>query len=180
MAKKAKKKAAKKTGKAAKKTAKATGKKGSKKAGKKSAKKAGRRGGASVGPFDVRTGRGSTPGEIGKDLVASFNTQTPDEQIWKKWFSPQIVSIEGHGQGWRGTKGLKAKSAEFHQRFVVHNARAEGPYVGGTGFAVKFTMEMEDKTTGERHSGTEVGVYTVKNGKIVQEEFMYGNEASSA
>ena len=175
MAKKSKKKAAKKTGRKMAKTA------GGKKTAKKTARKAGRRGGgASVGPYDVKTGRGSTPAEIGKDLVASFNTQTPDEQIWKKWFSPQIVSIEGSGQGWRGMKGLKAKAAGFHERFTVHGARAEGPYVGGTGFAVKFTMDMEDKQTGQRHSGSEVGVYTVKNGKIVQEEFMYGGESSSA
>src|SRR5690606_22290540 len=59
MAKKAKTKAAKKTGrKMGKKAA------GGRKAGKKTARKAGRRGGASVGPYDVNTGRGSTPAEI--------------------------------------------------------------------------------------------------------------------
>lgn len=179
MAKKSKKKSAKKTGTMGKKGA--GGKKAGKKAGKKMGKKAGaKRGGASAGPYDVKTGRGAGPAEIGKDLVASFNSQTPDEEIWKKWFSPQIESIEGSGQGWRGMKGLKAKSAGFHERYTVHGAKAEGPFVGGTGFAVKFTMDMEDKQTGQRHSGTEVGVYTVKNGKVVCEEFMYGGEASSA
>ena len=55
----------------------------------------------------------------------------------------------------------------------MHGASAEGPFVGATGFAVKFTIDLETKSTGKRETMTEVGVYTVKNGKIVQEEFMY-------
>ena len=38
----------------------------------------------------------------------------------------------------------------------------------------KFKMDVEDKSTGRRTIMEEVGVYTVKNGRIVQEEFMYG------
>ena len=146
---------------------KAVAKTGGKAAGAKKAKRIG-------GPFPMRTGKGATPAEIGADLVASFNAGVPDEEIWKKWYSPRIESIEGSGQGWRGAAALRAKGAAFHKQYTVHSATAEGPYVGCTGFAVKYTIDMEDNNTHERHSGTEVGVYRVKNGRIVREEFMYG------
>jgi hypothetical protein len=34
-------------------------------------------------------------------------------------------------------------------------------------------MSVTNRMTGERTDMSEVGVYTVKNGKIVREEFMY-------
>ena len=54
-------------------------------------------------------------------------------------------------------------------------AHAEGPYVGATGFSVKFRMDIKDNSTGRRTIMEEIGVYTVFNGKIIQEEFMYGS-----
>jgi hypothetical protein len=35
-------------------------------------------------------------------------------------------------------------------------------------------MDVETKSTGKRETMNEVGVYTVQNGKIIREEFMYG------
>jgi hypothetical protein len=56
----------------------------------------------------------------------------------------------------------------------LHGASAEGPYIGASGFSVKFAMDVEDTTTNDRSLMEEIGVYTVQNGKIVREEFMYG------
>jgi len=36
-------------------------------------------------------------------------------------------------------------------------------------------MEVRDKASGATRTMKEVGVYTVRNGKIVREEFMYGS-----
>ena len=55
-----------------------------------------------------------------------------------------------------------------------NGASAEGPFVGAQGFAIKFKMDVEELNTGTRRVSEEVGVYTVNNGKIVREEFMYG------
>ncbi len=56
---------------------------------------------------------------------------------------------------------------------VIHGASTEGPFVVSTGFAVRFRMDVETKSTGQRRVMDEVGVYTVEDGKIVCEEFMY-------
>jgi ketosteroid isomerase-like protein len=38
---------------------------------------------------------------------------------------------------------------------------------------VRFTMDVTPKATGQRMSMDEVGIYTVKNGKIIEERFCY-------
>jgi hypothetical protein len=48
-----------------------------------------------------------------------------------------------------------------------------GPWVGATGFAVKFALEASQKSTGNRIQMEEIAVYTVHNGKIVREEFHF-------
>lgn len=163
------KKAAKKTRPAAKKSAKKSGKAAGMK--RKSAGAAPR----SLEPQPVSTGRGPAPAAIGSDLVQMFNAGRWGE-IEKKWWEPRTIrSIEGMGvsMAWNGADGVGAKNAWWAQDHVIHGASAEGPYVGATGFAVKFRMDVETKSTGKRETMEEVGVYTVKDGKIVQEEFMY-------
>lgn len=159
-------------------------KKSSKK--KKSAKKAEKSGASSgkkkngkkkdaLAPKAVKTGKGLTPAEVGADLVRMFNAGQWAEIEDKHW-SPKITSIEGVGvaQAWSGRKAVRAKGKEWEADHTIHSAKAEGPFVGATGFAVKYHMDVETKSTGERIAMSEVGVYTIKNGKIVQEEFMYG------
>lgn len=141
-----------------------------KKAATKAAKNAPKR--DPLAPVTVKTGPGPSPMELGAKLVADFNSGKMEmTDAWSK----DIVSIEGMGtsMAWRGRKSVDAKSAWWMSDHVVHGARAEGPYVGATGFGVKFEMDVETKSTGKREKMIEIGVYTVKNGKIVQEEFMY-------
>lgn len=122
----------------------------------------------------VRTGRGPGPAEIGADLVAMFNRGLLKE-IEDKWWSPKIVSTEGTGVSmeWRGRRAVNAKNSWWIEDHVMHGGSAEGPYVGSTGFAVRYRLDVETKSTGVREVMEEVGVYTVHNGKIVREEFMY-------
>ena len=56
----------------------------------------------------------------------------------------------------------------------VHSSEVEGPYVNGDQFVVRFKMDLTQKETGNRIQMDEVGVYTIKNGKIAEERFFYG------
>lgn len=125
-------------------------------------------------PFKVSTGRGPAPIELGAKLVAAFNQGKGDAWIRNVW-APAIESIEGLGVGlgWRGTAAVEAKNADWVNSHILHGGSAEGPFVGSTGFAVRFRIDVEDKATGVRRVMEEIGVYTVKNGRIVREEFMY-------
>ncbi len=124
-------------------------------------------------PATITTGKGASAREIGDSLVELYNAGKWDEPC-KKWWSPKIVSVEGAGMAWSGRAAVLAKNADWYTQHKVLGGSAEGPFVGASGFAVKFRMEFEVKASGQRIQMDEVGVYTVSNGKIVREEFMYG------
>lgn len=127
------------------------------------------------GPFPVHTGPGSKPLELGTALVRCFN-EGKEHEVWEKLWSPDVVSCEGFGveMEWRGRAANIAKNEGWSQRHILHGARAQGPFVGATGFAVRYEIDLEEKATGNRWRFDEVGVYTVRDGAIVREEFMYG------
>lgn len=177
MAKKGKKKSTKK---ASSKASKASAKKGAKRpvrkagGGRRAARAGAGRAAARPNPAPVSTGSGPSPMEIGQDLVTMFNAGQLAE-IEKKWWSPRITSVEGVGVAlaWSGREAVEEKNRRWMETHRLHGASAEGPYVGATGFAVKYRLDVEDTTTGKREMMEEVGVYTVEDGKIVREEFMY-------
>lgn len=165
--------AKKSTKKTASKPAKKSANKPAKKAPKKAASKPAASGRSSLAPTKVSTGPGPGPHEIGQSLVEMFN-RGEFKAIEDKWWSPKVVSIEGMGMAWHGRKAVEAKGADWSSKNDILGASAQGPYVGASGFAVKFKMDIQEKATGKRVSFDEVGVYEVRNGKIVREEFMYG------
>lgn len=152
-----------------------------KKTGKKSAKKspvkkkAGARG-ASLAPKPVKTGKGPSPMDLGVALMRQINAGDfePNKDLWSK----NVVSVEGLGVNlaWHGMKATQAKGEEWYRENEITALKAEGPYVGASGFSVKFDMTVRKRATGEEIKMNEVGVYTVDKGKIVREEFMYGME----
>ena len=54
----------------------------------------------------------------------------------------------------------------------AHSFDAKGPFVGHDRFVVQYDADVTDKNSKERRKLSEVGVYTVKDGKIVREEFL--------
>lgn len=143
-------------------------------AAKKPAAKGKPAGGGKGGVFPVSTGSGATPEQVGKTLVTMFNGGKLRE-IEDFYWTPDIVSCEGMGVGmeWRGQQAVREKNAEWGKGNKIVSARAEGPFVGSTGFAVKFAIEIEKIPGGTREKMNEVGVYTVRDGKICREEFMF-------
>jgi len=129
------------------------------------------------GPIErIDTGKGPCPADLGARLVGMFNAGEPDAKVWDALFAKDFTSIEGHGVNmmFRGRKAIEDKAAGWHQEHRVHGARAEGPFVGSTGFAVRFTIDVENTKTSTRQTMNEIGVYTVQDGRVIQEEFMYG------
>lgn len=92
-----------------------------------------------------------------------------------------IVSVEpvGGPEMPREAKGIdqvRAKNRWWYDNHEVHSGKAEGPYPHEDRFAVRFLYEVTPKNgpmKGKRVAIDEVGIYTVKNGKIVREEFFF-------
>jgi hypothetical protein len=129
-----------------------------------------------VGMHPISTGSGASAAEIGAAVVAHLNSGAHDDApLWNKYWSKDFASIEGIGVNlaWHGRDAVHAKCQSWVAENIVHGCRAEGPFVGSTGFSVHITMDVEEKKTGNRRTMREVGVYTVENGKVIREEFMY-------
>jgi hypothetical protein len=95
-----------------------------------------------------------------------------------KLYSPKIVSIESVGSEempaeMTGIDAIRQKNEGWFQNNEVHKAEANGPFVGENQFAVQYTFDVTFKPTGQRTEMSEMALYTVKDGKIVREQFFY-------
>jgi ketosteroid isomerase-like protein len=93
----------------------------------------------------------------------------------QKFWSEDVVSREpmpGDMAKVEGRKAVLGKGEWWYANHTVHDAKVEGPYVHGNQFAVRFTFDVTPKD-GQRTKMDELGVYTVANGKIVDEAFFY-------
>jgi SnoaL-like protein len=98
----------------------------------------------------------------------------------KKFWSDDIVSREpmtGEMAVLKGRKAVEGKGEWWYANHEVHNVKVEGPYVHGDQFVVRFKMEVTPKRK-NRLNLDEVGLYTVQNGKIVEERFFMGGPQS--
>jgi SnoaL-like domain len=116
---------------------------------------------------------------IGARLVSLCNDGKSMEAV-DTLYDEKIVSIEAQGSDamparMEGIGAVRGKSVWWYDNHEVHASTATGPYCGHRDdqFAVLFDLDITDKQTGQRHQMQEVALYTVSNGKIVQEEFLY-------
>jgi limonene-1,2-epoxide hydrolase len=116
-----------------------------------------------------------TTAEIAKEFAAMLKADD-HEGAMRKFHSPDIVSIEameGPMARVQGTAAVKAKSDWWFGAHEVHSFTSEGPYVNGDQFAMHFNVDVTEKESAKRVQMTEIGLYTVKDGKVVEEKFLY-------
>lgn len=116
-----------------------------------------------------------TIAELAKDFTDLLK-QGDHEGAGAKFNADNIVSyeaMEGPMAVVEGKEAVKQKGDWWFANHEVHGGSVEGPYVNGDQFAVRFIMEITPKATGERVTMDEVGLYTVKDGKIIEERFYY-------
>ena len=118
--------------------------------------------------------------EVGKKLVELCSEGKFMDAV-DTLYSPNIVSIEacsGPSMPARveGLAAVKAKGDWWTANHEIHSGKTEGPWPHGDRFIVHFTFDVTPKAgpmAGKRMTIDEAGLYTVKDGKIVQEEFFY-------
>lgn len=116
--------------------------------------------------------------EIATKLVQLCNGGRAEEAI-QELYSPDIVSIEaqdfaGMPARMEGIDAVIRKGEWWSANHDVHSMTADGPFIGNRPdqFAVLFALDLTPKG-GERTQMSEVALYTVRDGRIVQEEFLY-------
>src|SRR5690349_4510740 len=118
--------------------------------------------------------------EVGKKLVELCRKGTESEAI-NTLYSSKIVSIEPQDgpsgpARQEGIATIRAKGEWFEKNNTVNKREVEGPWPHGDRFIVRFQYDVTANAgpmAGQRLTLDETGLYTVKDGKIVQEEFFY-------
>lgn len=119
-----------------------------------------------------------TVADIAHELVALCREGRYMEAI-EKLYGDDVVSVEpiDHGPTMpariEGKDAVRAKNIAWTEASESHGLKVDGPYVGGSQFAVRFHIDATSKATGRRAQVTEMALYTVLGGKIVMEEFYY-------
>lgn len=96
-------------------------------------------------------------------------------------YSPRVVSVEAEGspaipRRVEGLDAVRGKNEWWDQNHTVHGVEVEGPWPHGDRFIARFKWDVTSKAgpmAGQRMKLDETALYTVQDGKIVQEEFFY-------
>jgi ketosteroid isomerase-like protein len=118
--------------------------------------------------------------QVGERLVALCN-DGKNEQAVNELYHDDVISVEAMAGGpmpaeSRGIEAVRGKGKWWSENHEVHSSRTEGPYPHHEKFAASHHYEVTPKTgpmAGKRFKMDEVAVYTVKDGKVVREEFYY-------
>ncbi|HEX9894911.1 MAG TPA: nuclear transport factor 2 family protein [Gemmatimonadales bacterium] len=96
----------------------------------------------------------------------------------EKFYAPTVVSVEPVAMQnmpaeMSGIQAIREKHTWWEQNNEVHSVEVNGPFLGRDQFAVQYVWDTTFKPSGQRKKGTEMALYTVKDGKIVREQFFY-------
>ncbi len=128
----------------------------------------------------MTTAQPMTTQQVAEQLV-SLCRQGQNLVAMEQLYDANIVSVEAStSEGARaykevtGIAACKEKGMKWVAAHEIHGATVEGPFMHGADkFAVYFVFDVTPKATGQRVSQKEVGLYTVKNGKITREEWYF-------
>lgn len=117
---------------------------------------------------------------VGTELV-DLCRQGKEHEAINKLYSPHVVSVEagappGIPRRVEGLADVVGKAEYWESNNEVHSRTVEGPYPHDDRFVVHFKYEITPKDgpmAGHRVPMDETALYTVKDGKIVHEEFFY-------
>jgi SnoaL-like protein len=117
-----------------------------------------------------------TTEEVAKKVVELVRKQAWSDAL-ETLYDKDIVSVEARANEsgsfeTRGMDAVRGKVDWWVEAMQVHAFKASKPFVAHNRFAVQYDADVTDKSSKKRFQISEVGVYTVKDGKIVREEFL--------
>jgi hypothetical protein len=121
-----------------------------------------------------------TSQEIANRYMELYKQGKGNNEIRDELYSADIICVEPEHAAAMGvptlTTGIEAVKAKSDARAAliaeVHSAYCNGPVVGGNYFSVAMGRDITFKN-GKRMKLDEIGVFGIKNDKIITETFFY-------
>ncbi len=118
--------------------------------------------------------------DVGRRLVELCRARKNLEAV-DTLYAPSIVSIEARGDQhmparMEGIEAIRGKNQWWIDNHEIHGSEVNGPFPHGDRFIVFMKYDATPKVgpmTGRRMQFEEACLYTVRDGKVVQEEFFY-------
>ena len=126
----------------------------------------------------MTTGTATNTATVAEELV-SLCREGRNQDAINSLYSPDIVSIESMGnetmpREQKGIDAIRGKNQWWSENNEVHSATVDGPFLANNDeFAVHYNFDVTFKPTGKRNNMEEMALYTVKDGKVVREQFFY-------
>ncbi|MEM7812846.1 MAG: nuclear transport factor 2 family protein [Planctomycetota bacterium] len=102
--------------------------------------------------------------------LVSEEKEAEAKQLW----SDDVVSYESDPNSpfsvCRGREEVEKKHEWWYANAEIHEVKTEGPFVHGEQFAVIYEIDCTMKEFG-RSRMSEIGLFTVADGKIIEERF---------
>ena len=96
-----------------------------------------------------------------------------EQKLLEEFYADEVVSHEMDGNVYTGKDAVRAKNEGWYTTFEVLKFEIDGiSNVEYDQFIVEFDMKIKNRSTGEEMEAEEYGLYTVKDGKIVEEKFL--------
>ena len=95
-----------------------------------------------------------------------------DDLYAKDIMSVEAQAMENMPAEMRGIDQVRGKTEWWEKQMEVHSAKVTGPFVARDTFVVQFDVDVTEKASKKRMQMSEVGIYTVKDGKVAREEFL--------
>jgi SnoaL-like domain len=121
------------------------------------------------------------PTMMNTEQVAQKVVELTRKEAWHEaldtLYDEKIVSVEARAMGDEspeelGLDAVRGKTDWWVNAMEIHSFKVSGPFVAHDRFVVQYDIDVTDKNSKKRMQMSEVGVYTVRNGKIVREEFL--------
>jgi len=113
-----------------------------------------------------------------RELAAAFAALIAagrDREAAETYWAEDVVSreaMDGPMAVIAGRAAIFAKHDWWAENHEVHATEVSAPMVNGDQFALRFVVDLTPKD-GARMRFEEVGLYTVRDGRIVEERFFY-------
>lgn len=118
--------------------------------------------------------------DIGRQLV-SLCREGKNLDAVNSLYAKDAVSVEAQGDEkmparTQGIDAIRKKNKWFLENHEIHSAEVNGPWPHGDQFIVQMSMDITPHAgpmSGKRIHMDEAALYTVRDGKIVEEAFFY-------